>query len=346
MTMDIKWFEKSGNEGDIVISSRIRLARNLQSMPFPIRMNEQQKQEVRNKIVQMTKQSLNEALKGLTYIDMEQVDKIEAVSMVENHLVSPDFISHTKGKGLLVSKDNCIAVMINEEDHLRIQVMKEGMDLEAIYLLADQLDTAFNEMLQFAFDSELGYLTQCPTNLGTGMRASLMLHLPALQKNGIIKRLANNLSKLGLTLRGTYGEGTEPIGALYQLSNQVTLGLSEREAIENLERIVMQLVEEERHTRKSLMAHIQEQDLVARSLGVLKSAKVLSSEEFIQFISNVRFGIAAGLIQGISYDTVNRLMISTQPATMMTLQGKRLTQQERDTIRANMVTEAFQQAEI
>lgn len=346
MTMDIKWFEKSGNEGDIVISSRIRLARNLQSMPFPIRMNEQQKQEVRNKIVQLTKQSLNEALKGLTYIDMEQVDKIEAVSMVENHLVSPDFISHTKGKGLLVSKDNCVAVMINEEDHLRIQVMKEGMDLETVYLLADQLDTAFNEMLQFAFDSELGYLTQCPTNLGTGMRASLMLHLPALQKNGIIKRLANNLSKLGLTLRGTYGEGTESVGALYQLSNQVTLGLSEREAIENLERIVMQLVEEERHTRKNLMANIQEQDLVARSLGVLKSAKVLSSEEFIQFISNVRFGIAAGLIQGISYDTVNRLMISTQPATMMTLKGKQLTQQERDRIRADMVTEAFQQAEI
>lgn len=344
--MDIKWFEKSGNEGDIVISSRIRLARNLQKMPFPIRMNDQQKKEVRDQIVQSAKQSANEILNELTYIDMEQVDKVQAVSMVENHLVSPDFISQTKGKGLLISKDNCIAVMINEEDHLRIQVMKEGMDLEAVYQLADQMDTAFNETLQFAFDNELGYLTQCPTNLGTGMRASLMLHLPALQKNGIIKRLANNLSKLGLTLRGTYGEGTESVGALYQLSNQVTLGLSEREAIENLERIVMQLVEEERNTRKNLMDHIREQDLVARSLGVLKSAKVLSSEEFMQFISNVRLGIAAGLIHGVSYDALNKLMISTQPATMMTLTGKQLTQQERDKMRADIVTEAFQQADI
>ena len=140
--------------------------------------------------------------------------------------------------------------MINEEDHLRIQVMKEGMDLSAVYQLADQIDSALNDTLHFAFDSELGYLTQCPTNLGTGMRASLMLHLPSLQQNGMIKRISDNLSKLGLTLRGTYGEGTEPVGALYQLSNQVTLGLSEKEAIENLERIVMQLVEEERNIRK------------------------------------------------------------------------------------------------
>ena len=339
--MDAKWFEKSGREGDVVISSRIRLARNLQKIPFPIRMNEQQKRQVREQIVQAAKQSTNETLRSLTYIDMEQVDKVEAVSMVENHLVSPDFISNTKGRGLLLSKDNSVAIMINEEDHLRIQVMKEGMDLSAVYQLADRLDSALNDALHFAFDPELGYLTQCPTNLGTGMRASLMLHLPSLQQNGMIKRISEHLSKLGLTLRGTYGEGTEPVGALYQLSNQVTLGLSEKEAIENLERIVMQLVEEERNTRKTLMENIRRQDAAARSLGVLKSAKVLSTEEFMKLLSNVRQGVAAGVIQGIAFETLNKLMIQTQPATMMTVQGKQLSSQERDILRASMVAECL-----
>ena len=341
MTMDIKWFEKSGKEGDVVISSRIRLARNLQKIPFPIRMNEQQKRQVSDNIVQAAKQSTNATLRNLIYIDMEQVDKIEAVSMVENHLVRPDFISNPKGRGLLLSKDNSIAIMINEEDHLRIQVMKEGMDLSAVYQLADQIDSALNDTLHFAFDSELGYLTQCPTNLGTGMRASLMLHLPSLQQNGMIKRISDNLSKLGLTLRGTYGEGTEPVGALYQLSNQVTLGLSEKEAIENLERIVMQLVEEERNIRKSLMENVKKQDAVARSFGILKSAKILSTEEFMKLLSNVRLGVASGFIKDISYETLNKLMIQTQPATMMTMKGKQLSAEERDILRASMVSEGL-----
>ncbi len=339
--MEKKWFEKSGKEGDVVISSRIRLARNLRNIPFPVRMNKQQKQQIRDEIVQAARQSTDPLLRNLTYINMEQVEKTKAVSMVENHLVSPDFIANPVGRGLLVSKDNSIAVMLNEEDHLRIQVMQEGMDLSSVYVLADQIDTAFNSSLHFAFDNELGYLTQCPTNLGTGMRASFMLHLPALQQNGVIKRISDNLSKLGLTLRGTYGEGTEPVGALYQLSNQVTLGLSEKEAIENLERVVLQLVQEERNMRKSLLENIQQQDTVSRSLGILKSAKILSSEEFMKLLSNVRLGVACGLFTGISYDTLNQLMVKTQPATMMVMQNKQLSAQERDIQRAQMAAQAF-----
>lgn len=344
--MEKKWFEKSGREGDVVISSRIRLARNLQDTPFPIRMNVQRCRQVRERVVQAAKQSSNPVLRNLIYLDMEQVEQVQAVSMVESHLISPDFISKPQGRGLLLSKDHAVVIMINEEDHLRIQVMREGMQLQEAYRLADELDTALNDSLHFAFDPALGYLTQCPTNLGTGMRASLMLHLPALQHNGMLPRLATHLSKVGLTLRGTYGEGTEPVGALYQLSNQVTLGLSETAAIENLERMVMQLVQEERQTRTAMMQSLQMQDVVARAMGILQHAKILSTEELMRLLSQVRLGVASGMIQSVSYDTLNRLMINTQPATMMTARGHELSAQERDQLRAEMVAQALQQTTV
>lgn len=336
-----RWYEKQGPQGDVVISTRIRLARNLPKIPFPARMSQEQRQTVEKAVKEAVEHGSAAIAQSLHYRAMEDVTQTEAVSMVERHLVSPDFVTQNKGRAILMASDESISIMINEEDHVRMQVMMEGMNLEKAYQIASVLDDSLNSSLHFAFHKTLGYLTQCPTNLGTGMRASLMLHLPALQESGTMNRIAGNLSKLGLTLRGTYGEGSNAVGALYQLSNQVSLGLSEAEAIGNLSTIAMQLVEEERKARQQLAQDVAKQDMIFRSVAILKSARVLTSEEMMQLLSNVRLGIAAGMIPDISYDTVNALMIQTQPATMSLCHGGNLSAQERDVLRAKMVIEAL-----
>ena len=200
-----------------VISTRVRLARNLKDYPFPLKLSEQG----REKVIELVKKAITESNSAIandfSFIKISELDPRQSVSLVEKRLVSPEFISETKGRALLLSKDESVSIMLNEEDHIRLQVIKKGLSLEETYDEADRLDTLLDENLSFAFDEKLGYLTQCPTNLGTGMRASVMLHLPALEKSRAISRIAGNLSKLGLTIRGAHGEGTEPQGALYQL---------------------------------------------------------------------------------------------------------------------------------
>ena len=227
--------------------------------------------------------------------------------------------------------------MIGEEDHLRIQVMQAGLELDRAYRTADELDTALDSRLHFAFDDRLGYLTQCPTNLGTGMRASLMLHLPALQDGGAIQQLANTVSKLGLTIRGLYGEGSKPEGAIYQLSNQVTLGISESAAIENLKGIAAQIIREERAGREELCRNPHFEDRVWRSLGILRTARLLRGDEFMSLISNLRVGVSLGMIEGISLDLIGGLIGDAQPATVMAMAGKEMEPAERDAARAEMV---------
>lgn len=231
--------------------------------------------------------------------------------------------------------------MINEEDHIRLQVINNGLSLEDTYDIADKLDTLLDENLDFAFDDKLGYLTQCPTNLGTGMRASVMLHLPALEKSRAIGRIAGNLSKLGLTIRGAHGEGTEPNGALYQLSNQVTLGISEKAAIENLKNITMQLISQENQARTRLCSSIDIQDAISRSLGILKSALVISHDEALKLLSNVRLGIVSGQIKDVSTETVDKLMLSVEPATLSVNLNKNLSPHERDIERARLIQSAL-----
>lgn len=336
-----KWYMQTGPEADAVISTRIRLARNLRGYPFPCKMNAAQMAEVTGYIRDAILNSNSALAKEFSYIDMTKLSKIQAVSLVERHLVSPEFISEREGRGLLITKDESISIMINEEDHLRVQVMAQGLNLDAAYDLAAKLDTLLDEVLSFAFDDHLGYLTQCPTNLGTGMRASLMLHLPALQESGAMQRISNNLSKIGLTIRGLYGEGSEPKGSVYQLSNQVTLGLSERAAIDNLKDIAMQIIQQERSLRQSMVNSDEFQDMVWRSLGILKTARLLSNEEFMKLISNVRLGISSGILDHITLDTVNQLMIEAQPATLMQEQEKELPPHERDKLRAKLVQQSL-----
>ena len=248
---------------DVVISTRIRLARNLKDYPFPCKLNSQGREKVIEKVRDAVKKSNSPVASDFSFIKMSELTSSQSVSLVEKRLVSPEFISETDGRALLISKDECFSIMINEEDHIRLQVITKGLSLEQAYDTADKLDTLLDENLDFAFDEKLGYLTQCPTNLGTGMRASVMLHLPALEKSRAISRIAGNLSKLGLTIRGAHGEGTEPKGALYQLSNQVTLGISEKAAIENLKNITEQLIAQENQARERLCSSIAIQDAIS-----------------------------------------------------------------------------------
>ena len=322
---------------DVVISTRIRLARNLKDFPFPCKLNSQGREKVIEKVRDAVKKSNSPVASDFSFIRMSELTSSQSVSLVEKRLVSPEFISDTDGRALLISKDECFSIMINEEDHIRLQVITKGLSLEQAYDTADKLDTLLDENLDFAFDEKLGYLTQCPTNLGTGMRASVMLHLPALEKSRAINRIAGNLSKLGLTIRGAHGEGTEPKGALYQLSNQVTLGISEKAAIENLKNITEQLIAQENQARERLCSSIDIQDAISRSLGILRSALVISHDEALKLLSNVRLGIVSKQITDVSTETIDKLMLAVEPATLTVSLNKNLSAHDRDIERAKLI---------
>ncbi|MCH5202276.1 MAG: protein arginine kinase [Oscillospiraceae bacterium] len=326
-------------DNNVVISTRIRLARNLKDYPFPCRLNETGMNEVNEKIRDALLQGNSAIAKDFQYIDFEDMSDTMKVSLVEKHLVSPEFISNTKGRALLLLNDGTVGIMLNEEDHIRLQIIEKGFCLEKTYDLADKIDTLLDEHLSFAFDEKLGYLTQCPTNIGTGMRASVMLHLPALKKSGAMNMLAGNLNKLGLTIRGTYGEGTASEGAIYQLSNQVSLGISEKAAIENLKNVTIQLVNQEVKQRETLVKSIETKDTVMRSLGLLKNACLMTHKEAVNLLSNVRFGICAGLIKDVDLEKINDLITEIQPATLMTALNKHLSPKDRDIKRADYIRE-------
>lgn len=334
-----KWYNKIGPQGDVVISTRIRFARNLNSFPFPCKLSEKQKVEVINLVKNVI--SEDEIGKELKYVDLRSLSKVDRVSLVERHITSPNFVEETYGRGLFLSDDESVSIMINEEDHIRLQVIIPGLNFEDSYSIADKLDDTLDKKLSFAFDDNLGYLTQCPTNLGTGMRASVMLHLPALRESGVMEKISSNLSKLGLVLRGIYGEGTEPKADFYQLSNQVTLGLSEKASIKNLEDVTMQLISQERNARSEMIKHIEFIDLIHRSYGVLKNARLLSNNEFMKLISNVRLGAAAGEIKDLSLESIDSLIIKVQPAMLPLEEKKDLTANQREQLRAEIIRNAL-----
>lgn len=326
---------------NIVMQTRIRLARNLKKYPFPIRLNTAGKNEVAEEIIKAVKNCNSPLSKQLDVLYVKDLTEPQRISLVEQHLASPEFMSDSAGRALILSKDKTMSIMINEEDHIRLQILYKDLSLEQAYDTADKLDTLLDENLDFAFDEKLGYLTQCPTNLGTGMRASVMLHLPALKSGKAIGRIAGNLSKLGLTIRGAYGEGTEPEGAMYQLSNQVTLGISEKAAIENLKNIAQQLVTQELQAEKRMCESLETQDKISRSLGILRSAKLISCKEALELLSNVRFGINSGIIENIDLNTVDALITEIQPATMMVNKNEKISPRERDILRAEVLNAAL-----
>ena len=332
-----KWYIEKGDQGDIVLSTRIRLARNIDEYPFPSKLDIAGKNKVNSLIRSVLFENDG---KDFSFIEMKDLSRLQAVSLAERHLISPEFASKKDGSALVLSADESVSIMLCEEDHIRLQVMKAGLALEEAYDIADKLDNMLGGKLNYAFDERIGYLTQCPTNLGTAMRASVMLHLPALTRCGQMTRLANTVSKLGLTIRGANGEGSQPRGDIYQISNQITLGITEETAIANLKSIVLQLVAQERAAAAEIIKNPAEEDKIFRALGVLKNARLLSTDEFMELISVVRLGAARGLID-TEIEKINELIVNMQPATVSAANKDADNPAARDAIRAKTVREAL-----
>ncbi len=328
----MNWYLNKGNEGDICLSTRVRLARNIAQYPFPARLSPEAKKEVGETVREILKDE------KLSFIDMTSLTPAETVSLAEKHLISPEFACDTAGRSLLLSDDEDISIMLCEEDHIRIQTILPGLSLDEAFSEAKKFDNILESKLTFAFNEKLGYLTQCPTNIGTALRASVMLHLPALVKKGAMHRLSTTVAKLGLTLRGSYGENSEVSGDIYQLSNQVTLGISEEAAIKNLNSIAMQIISQEKQARASLIKDEDYLDRISRAYGILTSAYKLTSDELMKLISFVRVGVSEGILS-IPAEKLSALTVTLQPATLNCSVGKTMNQSERDVLRAQKVKE-------
>ncbi|MDD5566005.1 MAG: protein arginine kinase [Candidatus Omnitrophica bacterium] len=332
-----EWLRGTGPHSDIVISSRIRLARNLASFPFPHWSNKKQSKDVLDAVEQAVGKI--SYLKGTTIFELADLDSLDKQFLVERHLMSYEHAHKTDSKAVVVDHEEIVSLMINEEDHIRLQVMQSGFNLFEAWNIINRIDDCLAKELPFAFSLEYGYLTACPTNTGTGMRGSVMLHLPALVIIGQIKQVLNAISKLSFTTRGLYGEGTEATGNFFQVSNQVSLGHSETEIIENINGLIRQIIEQENQARETLMSKNKAvvEDKISRSFGILKNAHIISSQETTELLSMVRLGVSLGLIKEIDSSTVNELFIITQPAHLQKLENKKLSSQERDVKRAEIV---------
>lgn len=328
------WYKDNNN--DIVVSTRIRLARNLDKTPFPNALKD--KRAVTDKIKDAVLNSNSTLSKEFEFYDLDKLNDAEKQKMAEEHLISPD-MTQGEGHSVLISKDRTMSIMLMEEDHIRLQIIQGGYDLDSAYKTASMVDDVIEENLTYAFDSEFGYLTACPTNTGTGMRASVMLHLPALNMTDNISRVVSSAAGLGIEVRGLYGEGTKAYGSLYQISNRSTLGISEETSLSKLKDIVDQIIETERRARKALTDNSGEEisDRVYRSLGTLKYARSMSSAEAKSLLSDVMLGENLGIIPKEGKTSPIECMVLTEPALIS--EGKNLKPNERDKKRAEFLRE-------
>ncbi|MBQ6795794.1 MAG: protein arginine kinase [Clostridia bacterium] len=297
-------------------SGRVRLARNLKSIPFPSRMTKDAAQNVIDKVWEaLSASALKDTLK---IIKSEECDKVTLMSLSEKHLLSPDFLKGTLPRAAIISEDEKISIMINEEDHIRIQVFAEGNSLDEAYDTADKIDNLLAEKLDIAFHEKFGYLTSCPTNAGTGMRASFMLHLPALTMSNSISSVLTWANKLGLAVRGVYGEGSKARGAFYQLSNQITLGVTEKEILQRVNLAAEELIKKEEMVRNTLFENnrVKITDRTMRAYGILTSAYTISSDEAFSLSSDVLLGISLGIIDNVTPKKLLDALFATMPATI------------------------------
>jgi len=329
-----EWLRGAGPEADIVISSRVRLARNLADFPFVLRASEADRarieQSLRERIIEI------EADESLLYVDIEDLELLDRQLLVERHLISREHAESTGSRAVAINNHETFSLMVNEEDHLRLQVMQSGFDLDKVWEQINRLDDLIEQRLTYAFHDRLGYLTACPTNVGTGMRVSVMLHLPALVITRQIEKVFRSLQKISLAVRGLYGEGSQAMGDFYQISNQITLGRSEKELIEQIGEIVPVIIDYERQAREFLVkeSHENLHDRISRAYGILRTAQTISSEETMHLLSSVRMGVNLGLIEDLEIRAVNELFIHTQPAHLQKLAGSQLGSADRNIERA------------
>lgn len=334
-----KWLTEAGPESDIVISSRIRVARNVEGFSFPHKLQEGMGRDIIDRVYSSVIGG-NEGLKDdFSLIHMKDLDKIERLNYIEKHLISPDVARNINSGALVINKDETIAILINEEDHIRIQSLLPGFQIENAWSIADKIDDLIEEQIKYAFDEDLGYLTACPTNLGTGIRVSIMMHLPALNITGYINSILHASSQIGIAVRGIYGEGTEFLGNIFQVSNQKTLGSTEEEIINNLKSVVLQIIQKERLMRNSLIKErkIELEDKVFRSYGILKNARMISLNEAMKLISDIKLGIVLDLIKEVNLESLNHLMTKIQIGYLQKHYRSELTEVERDIKRAEII---------
>ncbi|ABR50585.1 ATP:guanido phosphotransferase [Alkaliphilus metalliredigens QYMF] len=338
-----KWIKDTGPESDIVVSSRIRIARNIKGIPFPHRLSEDGADSVNQQVYKALMEGDHTLKNQLMLLKMNDMDQVERLNYVEKHLISPHLARSFQGGSVFINQEETISIMMNEEDHIRIQCLLPGLQLETLWELGDEIDNLLEEKIEFAFNEDLGYLTSCPTNLGTGIRASVMMHLPALTLSRSIQRVLQAASQIGLAIRGIYGEGSEFAGNLYQISNQVTLGRTEEEIVQHLKDVVMQIIHKERMTRENLLSgnKVAVEDRVFRSLGIMKNARILSSSEAMQLISDVKLGINLKLVEDIKLEQLNQLMMMIQPGYLQKHFQESLTEEARDIKRAQITRESL-----
>jgi protein arginine kinase len=330
-----EWLRGSGPDSDIVVSTRIRLARNLADYPFIRRCTGLDRAAI-EKTVRDKVAEVNE-LDAATYIDVNSLAEVDRQFLVERQLISREHAESDGARGVLVDTNEQFSVMINEEDHLRIQVMHSGFDLQSTWEQINRIDDLIEARVNYAFHDRLGYLTACPTNVGTGMRVSVMLHLPALVLTQQIEKVFRGLQKISLAVRGLYGEGSQAMGDFYQVSNQLTLGKTEAQLMAQVGDVAPAIIDYERKARQFLVREGRKElhDRVSRAFGVLCTAQTISSEETMQLLSSVRMGVNLGLIRDVEIPTVNKLFIHTQPAHLQKLRGAELDTVDRNIERAN-----------
>ncbi len=329
-----EWLRGSGPESDIVISSRIRLARNLADFPFVRQCDDKDRTAIQQALCDAVEDG--KELTDVSYINVDGLPIVDRQFLVERQLISRELADADGPRGVAINDGEKFSLMINEEDHLRIQVMNSGLDLDSAWEQINRIDDLIEARVTYAFHDSLGYLTACPTNVGTGMRVSVMLHLPALVITRQIEKVFRSLQKISLAVRGLYGEGSQAMGDFYQISNQITLGRSEDELIGQVAEVVPAMIDYERKAREFLVKESQKDlhDRVSRAYGTLCSAQTISSEETMMLLSSVRMGVNLGLIKDIEIPTINQLFIHTQPAHLQKLRGSELDTADRNIERA------------
>lgn len=332
-----EWVHTDGPNGKIVLSSRVRLARNLREFAFPGWAKKTERQKVLELVLPAI-QALPE-MKDCYADSLDNISAIDKQVLVERHLISREHASKNVGSAVAINQPETISLMVNEEDHLRMQTVKAGLQLKNVFKILDKVDTELEEVLEFAFSPRLGYLTACPTNVGTGMRASAMLHLPALVVSDQINQVVQAVNKLGLAVRGLYGEGTEALGNLFQISNQTTLGEKELDLVDRLNKVILQVIEHEENARLTLLEKRPQlvYDQIGRAYGVLTNAHTISSKEALNLLSMLRMGADLELVPATARTMIDELVIMVQPAHVQKAARRKLTAEERDVYRAELI---------
>ena len=337
----LNWYLQNGKESDVVVSSRIRLARNLKSFPFITKCGKEEKRKIEEKMKEITP-SLGY---GIHYFTIKDLDDITKMTLVEKHILSPKFALQKEENGaILINDEENIAIMVNEEDHLRIQILGTGLELDSLMNLAIEVDEKIQEQVEYAYHEKYGFLTACPTNVGTGLRASVMVHLPALTQTGNIQKVLEVVSNFGMNIRGVYGEGSKVQGNRYQISNKQSLGISEKEIIKNLKLITEKIIEQERLARKILAKNSLElEDKIYRAYGILSNCRKISSEELIELISDIKLGTDLGILKELNDLKVNKIDLYTKPANLQKYLGMKIDAYDRDRKRAEIIKQIIQE---